>query len=61
MASFDAGAWQASWDRQQATYMPDREHRFAAMLDVVAAAHPDGGARRPGSGGRHRLYLAAHP
>jgi len=40
--TFDASAWQASWDRQQASYMPDREHRFATMLDVVAAANPDG-------------------
>jgi SAM-dependent methyltransferase len=29
--------WQESWDRQQAAYMPDREERFAAMLDAVAA------------------------
>jgi SAM-dependent methyltransferase len=29
--------WQESWDRQQAAFMPDREHRFAAMLDAVAA------------------------
>ncbi|WP_117209194.1 class I SAM-dependent methyltransferase [Allorhizocola rhizosphaerae] len=28
-------AWQESWDRQQEAYMPDREHRFTAMLDVV--------------------------
>jgi SAM-dependent methyltransferase len=30
-------AWQESWDRQQQTFMPDREQRFAAMLDAVAA------------------------
>jgi trans-aconitate methyltransferase len=30
-------AWQESWDRQQEAFMPDREHRFAAMLDAVAA------------------------
>jgi SAM-dependent methyltransferase len=29
--------WQASWDRQQAAYLPDREERFSAMLDVVEA------------------------
>ncbi|MEV6494963.1 methyltransferase domain-containing protein [Actinoplanes sp. NPDC051633] len=32
----NAGAWQASWDRQQEEYLPDREQRFAAMLDAVA-------------------------
>jgi trans-aconitate methyltransferase len=30
-------SWQESWDRQQEAFMPDREHRFAAMLDAVAA------------------------
>ncbi|WP_432980664.1 class I SAM-dependent methyltransferase [Dactylosporangium sp. CA-233914] len=34
---FDALAWQESWDRQQEAFLPDREHRFAALLDVVAA------------------------
>jgi trans-aconitate methyltransferase len=29
--------WQESWDRQQEAFMPDREHRFAAMLDAVDA------------------------
>jgi trans-aconitate methyltransferase len=29
--------WQESWDRQQQAFMPDREHRFATMLDAVAA------------------------
>ncbi|MEV4202320.1 class I SAM-dependent methyltransferase [Micromonospora globbae] len=33
----DASAWQESWDRQQEAYLPDREHRFAAMLDAVDA------------------------
>lgn len=33
----DAAAWQASWDRQQAHHMPDREARFGAMLDAVEA------------------------
>ncbi|MET0426416.1 MAG: class I SAM-dependent methyltransferase [Actinoplanes sp.] len=31
------GIWQESWDRQQTAFMPDREERFAAMLDAVAA------------------------
>jgi SAM-dependent methyltransferase len=35
--SIDARAWQESWDRQQEAFMPDREQRFAAMLDAVAA------------------------
>jgi SAM-dependent methyltransferase len=34
----DAEAWQESWDRQQEAYLPDREHRFAAMLAAVDAA-----------------------
>ncbi|MEH1165048.1 class I SAM-dependent methyltransferase [Micromonospora sp. CPCC 205539] len=33
----DSSAWQESWDRQQEAYLPDREHRFAAMLDAVDA------------------------
>lgn len=33
----DAWAWQESWDRQQEAYLPDREHRFTAMLDTVDA------------------------
>jgi SAM-dependent methyltransferase len=33
----DAAAWQESWDRQQEAYMPDREERFAALLDTVDA------------------------
>jgi trans-aconitate methyltransferase len=35
--SVDARAWQESWDRQQEGFMPDREHRISAMLDVVEA------------------------
>lgn len=31
----DAVAWQESWDRQQEAYLPDREERFGALLDVV--------------------------
>jgi SAM-dependent methyltransferase len=33
----DPSAWQESWDRQQEAYLPDREHRFTAMLDAVDA------------------------
>ena len=33
----DPVAWQESWDRQQEAYLPDREERFAALLDTVAA------------------------
>jgi SAM-dependent methyltransferase len=33
----DAAAWQESWDRQQEAYLHDREERFAAVLDAVAA------------------------
>ncbi|MBM2621585.1 class I SAM-dependent methyltransferase [Actinoplanes sp. LDG1-06] len=29
--------WQESWDRQQQAFLPDREERFAAMLEAVAA------------------------
>lgn len=37
----DARAWQESWDRQQAAYLPDREHRFAALLDAAEAVAGD--------------------
>src|SRR5690349_8418073 len=37
-----ADVWQESWDRQQEAYLPDREHRIAAMLDAVAAVAPQG-------------------
>jgi hypothetical protein len=30
-----ARAWVERWDGQQQAYMPDREDRFTAMLDVV--------------------------
>ncbi|MGN9811590.1 class I SAM-dependent methyltransferase [Micromonospora sp. BQ11] len=43
--SLEAAAWQESWDRQQEGYLPDREHRFTAMLDAVDAVH-DGGPLR---------------
>jgi SAM-dependent methyltransferase len=35
--STQLGAWQEGWDRQQESYLPDREHRFTAMLDAVEA------------------------
>ncbi|WP_433063814.1 class I SAM-dependent methyltransferase [Dactylosporangium sp. CS-033363] len=41
----DAAALQESWDRQQEAYMPDREHRFTAMLDAVAATAGPGPVR----------------
>ncbi|ATO12710.1 SAM-dependent methyltransferase [Micromonospora sp. WMMA2032] len=41
----DVRAWQESWDRQQEAFMPDREHRFAAMLDAVEAVAGDRPAR----------------
>ncbi|MEV0275253.1 class I SAM-dependent methyltransferase [Streptomyces sp. NPDC050610] len=37
IATADWAAWQASWDRQQEWYMPDREERFRVMLDMVEA------------------------
>jgi SAM-dependent methyltransferase len=32
-----AGEWQRSWDRQQEGYMPDREARLGALVDIVEA------------------------
>ncbi len=32
-----AEAWQRSWDRQQEGYMPDREQRLSALVDIVEA------------------------
>jgi SAM-dependent methyltransferase len=34
----DWESWQQRWDLQQQAYLPDREERFAAMLDAVEAA-----------------------
>lgn len=34
----DAQAWQRRGDDQQTSYLPDREERFAALLDVVEVA-----------------------
>jgi SAM-dependent methyltransferase len=38
-----ARAWIERWDAQQQAYMPDREERFTALIDVVeaAASRPD--------------------
>jgi SAM-dependent methyltransferase len=36
-ATIDWAGYQESWDRQQAAYMPDREERYTALLDVVDA------------------------
>jgi SAM-dependent methyltransferase len=36
-----AEAWQDSWDWQQEGFMPDREARFTALLDVVEAVAGD--------------------
>jgi SAM-dependent methyltransferase len=41
MTAYTAAAWQESWDRQQEGYLPDREQRFAAMLDAVEAVAGD--------------------
>lgn len=38
--TFDSAAWMARWDAQQAGYLPDREERFAAMLDVLEVVLP---------------------
>ncbi|MBT0769221.1 class I SAM-dependent methyltransferase [Kineosporia sp. J2-2] len=47
----DWDAWQQQWDAQQEAYLPDREQRFAAMLDTVEATLLPGEA--PG-GQRHQ-------
>lgn len=59
-----AEAWQLSFDRQQEGYMPDREDRFTALLDVVEAV----GGRAPrvldlacGTGSITRRLLARFP
>lgn len=36
-AHVDWRHWQATWDRQQEWYLPDREERFTVMLDAVEA------------------------
>ncbi|MEE1938826.1 methyltransferase domain-containing protein [Streptomyces sp. TRM 70361] len=35
--STDWRHWQTTWDRQQESYLPDREERFRVMLDSVEA------------------------
>jgi trans-aconitate methyltransferase len=39
-AAFDSTSWLARWDAQQAGYLPDREERFTAMLDVLDVLLP---------------------
>jgi SAM-dependent methyltransferase len=34
-------SWLRRWDRQQTGYLPNREDRFSAMLDVLAAHLPE--------------------
>src|ERR1700690_3482845 len=36
-ASPDFAAWLARWDAQQQRHIPDREERFSAMVDALAA------------------------
>jgi trans-aconitate methyltransferase len=38
--TFDSTAWLVRWDTQQAGYLPDREERFSAMLDVLEVVLP---------------------
>jgi SAM-dependent methyltransferase len=40
-APIDWQRWLQRWDVQQAGYLPDREARFNAMLDVLAALLPE--------------------
>ena len=42
-----AESWQRSWDVQQEGYMPDREQRLAALLDVVEAVAGSSPGARP--------------
>ena len=39
--SIDWGMWLRRWDAQQAAYLPDREERFTAMLDVLDVLLPE--------------------
>ncbi|MBV8300802.1 MAG: class I SAM-dependent methyltransferase, partial [Candidatus Dormibacteraeota bacterium] len=39
--SSDAATWLRRWDDQQQLHIPDREERFAAIVDAVAAACGD--------------------
>jgi len=38
---FDWPAWLQRWDTQQTGYLPDREQRFQAMLEVLAVVLPE--------------------
>jgi SAM-dependent methyltransferase len=40
-AAIDWSHWLRRWDAQQTAYLPDREERFTAMLDVLAALLPE--------------------
>ena len=33
--------WMQRWDRQQSRYLPGRESRFTAMLDVLETLLPE--------------------
>ena len=35
LAAHTARTWIQRWDRQQESYLPDREHRFAVIADIV--------------------------
>jgi len=55
----DWEAWQQQWDAQQESYLPDREQRFAAMLDALEAigTATDGGPTdRPTAAPGHSGY-----
>lgn len=43
--AIDWRAWMGRWDRQQGGYLPDREERFALMLDYVARQRGEGPLR----------------
>jgi hypothetical protein len=43
--TIDWSDWLRRWDRQQEGYLPDREERFAAMLDVLDVQLQPGQAR----------------
>lgn len=40
-APVDWTSWLRRWDAQQTAYLPDREERFTAMLDVLGALLPE--------------------
>jgi SAM-dependent methyltransferase len=55
----DPGAWQESWDLQQAAFMPDREHRITAMIDAVEAVGGDSPRVLDLAGGTGSITLRA--